>query len=252
VGVVFALSGHAGTKTTTKGDEQMMTITLNNTYTRGSETRSALDLADAREIWEDYRDGNNPDGAFIGASDLEMENGNVYEDGKLVARISYNGRIWTKNGTEIKLDPKEGQIVRLDQYGAVFKKVTGVLFECPLTPDGTHTRNSASGQRNWAEVTDTTETPYLYKDFDHASATQGRRMANPAPDLEPGPDPVVAAIKAHAIEEHLLVASETIKKLCNLLETMQPGMPDNTKALLSNLLANSRSVADRSQQTLTS
>lgn len=39
----------------------------------------------------------------LGASDLKKMDGNVLdEDLKLVARISYNGRIWAPDGKEIK------------------------------------------------------------------------------------------------------------------------------------------------------
>lgn len=52
----------------------------------------SADMASA--VFQRYRDENG-----IGASDLKQNCGNIYaSDGKLVARVSYNGRIWDPQG----------------------------------------------------------------------------------------------------------------------------------------------------------
>jgi hypothetical protein len=50
--------------------------------------------ATASALLEQYRDGYG-----IGASDMKNGCGNLHtDDGKLVARVSYNGRVWTPEG----------------------------------------------------------------------------------------------------------------------------------------------------------
>lgn len=51
-----------------------------------------VDSASASEVWCSYRDEHN-----LGASDMKRGCGNVTdESGKLVARVSYNGRVWSE------------------------------------------------------------------------------------------------------------------------------------------------------------
>lgn len=75
--------------------------------------REVADLYEAQEIWEDYRDGADPDKAgSIVVSELlairpvsEVGNGGtVYENDRPVATVSYNGRVWTPEGQEITVD----------------------------------------------------------------------------------------------------------------------------------------------------
>jgi hypothetical protein len=55
-------------------------------------------LKQASEHWCAHRD------AFrLGASDMLAGNGNVREGKKLVARVSYNGRVWNPDGSEVQL-----------------------------------------------------------------------------------------------------------------------------------------------------
>lgn len=51
--------------------------------------------AEARRLWEEYRDST-------GAGYSEIGNGAVVtHEGQPVARVSYNGRIWALDGAEI-------------------------------------------------------------------------------------------------------------------------------------------------------
>jgi hypothetical protein len=47
-------------------------------------------------IWEHYRDKNG-----IGASDMKSGCGDLIADGGVIARISYNGRIWDVSGRRV-------------------------------------------------------------------------------------------------------------------------------------------------------
>lgn len=50
------------------------------------------DVTEASKKYQEFRDENN-----LGSSRLEF--GRVLEDEKLIARISYNGRVWNLDGT---------------------------------------------------------------------------------------------------------------------------------------------------------
>jgi hypothetical protein len=53
----------------------------------------SADMASA--MFEQYRDRNG-----LGASDLKPQCGSIFaHDGTLVARVSYNGRVWSPDGT---------------------------------------------------------------------------------------------------------------------------------------------------------
>jgi hypothetical protein len=54
-------------------------------------------LDEGRALWLALRDSE-----MLGASDMVRGCGNYYEDGRLVARVSYNGRMWTPDGAEIR------------------------------------------------------------------------------------------------------------------------------------------------------
>lgn len=57
-----------------------------------------MTLKAASEHWCAHRDSFR-----LGASDMLRGNGNVKQGGKLVARVSYNGRVWNPDGTEVTL-----------------------------------------------------------------------------------------------------------------------------------------------------
>jgi hypothetical protein len=40
---------------------------------------------------------------FLGASDLKKTDGRLSVGGKTIGRVSYNGRVWLTNGTEVAL-----------------------------------------------------------------------------------------------------------------------------------------------------
>ncbi len=59
------------------------------------QTVSVNDLNDASAKFSFFRDANN-----LGASDLLGKCGDVMEGKKLVATVSYNGRVWGLDGKE--------------------------------------------------------------------------------------------------------------------------------------------------------
>ena len=61
------------------------------------ELYEATSLSEAAVICEAYLTAHS-----MGASDMCRGFGNVTRNGVKVARISYNGRIWANDGTEIK------------------------------------------------------------------------------------------------------------------------------------------------------
>ena len=52
------------------------------------------DLAEAVAKFKAFRDGGNPAGEYFGASDQRSDCGDIWDDGKRIAHISYNGRLW--------------------------------------------------------------------------------------------------------------------------------------------------------------
>ena len=58
-------------------------------------------LVEAREEFLNYRDGEPENYDILGASEMHRHCGEVWEDGRQIARISYNGRIWTPEGQEL-------------------------------------------------------------------------------------------------------------------------------------------------------
>lgn len=62
------------------------------------------DLADAQRKFISWRDRNH-----LGGGNMTRNCGDVMEGRKIVARISYNGRVWDANGKEIPLDPTKEQ-----------------------------------------------------------------------------------------------------------------------------------------------
>ncbi len=67
------------------------------------------DLAEARRLWVEFRDRTGEGVSTLG-------NGvDVTRDGEAIARISYNGRVWALDGTElVSLNPSL-EVVRSDQ-----------------------------------------------------------------------------------------------------------------------------------------
>jgi hypothetical protein len=60
-------------------------------------------LDDARRLWCLFRDSaDGAHGGMFGASDMVRGCGEYREAGLLVARVSYNGRMWTPAGAEIR------------------------------------------------------------------------------------------------------------------------------------------------------
>lgn len=55
-------------------------------------------LREAVELWEKYRDGHN-----LGASESPAVTVVQIQSGETIARISYNGRLWRLDGSEIDL-----------------------------------------------------------------------------------------------------------------------------------------------------
>src|SRR5690348_2255233 len=67
------------------------------------------DAAQTVAIWSKWRDSNG-----LGASDLKQDSGNlVNENGTVVAKVSYNGKIWDYDGSQIW---SAGAIVLYDPY----------------------------------------------------------------------------------------------------------------------------------------
>lgn len=59
---------------------------------------------EASRIWSDYRDANG-----LGASDMKSGCGNICEaNGKVIAKVSYNGRVWDATGKTMLQDLPEG------------------------------------------------------------------------------------------------------------------------------------------------
>lgn len=61
-------------------------------------------LDEARAMWVEYRDTTESSTGCgrIGGSELKRGCGEYREGGIMVARISYNGRMWAADGSEIK------------------------------------------------------------------------------------------------------------------------------------------------------
>jgi hypothetical protein len=60
-------------------------------------------LDEARRLWCEYRDtADGANGGGLGASDMKRGCGEYREGGVMVARVSYNGRMWAADGSEIK------------------------------------------------------------------------------------------------------------------------------------------------------
>lgn len=54
-------------------------------------------LKDARNAWIAYRDESG-----IGASGLKQHDGKVFQGRKLIATVSYNGRVWDVDGKPLE------------------------------------------------------------------------------------------------------------------------------------------------------
>ncbi len=54
-------------------------------------------LREAQAAWTAYRDQNGI------SSDMKRHDGKIFQGKKLVARVSYNGRLWAPDGREITL-----------------------------------------------------------------------------------------------------------------------------------------------------
>jgi hypothetical protein len=70
----------------------------------GMRTRHApvLSADEASSIWRAFVEDND-----LGASDLKHDSGFIYSnDRKLVAKVSYNGRVWTPNGELLQESPE--------------------------------------------------------------------------------------------------------------------------------------------------
>lgn len=67
------------------------------TFNLNGEIVAVRTLDEARAAWCRYRDASG-----IGASGMVRGCGEYREGGVLVARVSYNGRMWAVDGSEIK------------------------------------------------------------------------------------------------------------------------------------------------------
>lgn len=71
----------------------MLTLNLNGTLVLVSDLQTAV------RLWEEERDRKG-----LGASDCKRGCGNIRnESGELIARVSYNGRVWSVTGEEMTL-----------------------------------------------------------------------------------------------------------------------------------------------------
>jgi hypothetical protein len=73
-----------------------MKVNLNSTAGRVSVEVASLREA-SRALWA------HVDGEGLGASDMLKGFGNVTENGKVLARVTYNGRVWNADGSEVAL-----------------------------------------------------------------------------------------------------------------------------------------------------
>lgn len=60
------------------------------------------DLLDARKKFIAWRERNH-----LGGGNITKRSGTVMQGKAIVARISYNGRAWAPDGTEIRLNPTD-------------------------------------------------------------------------------------------------------------------------------------------------
>jgi hypothetical protein len=63
----------------------------------GSESCAVTSAQDASEVWMNFVAEE-----FFGASDLVKRSGWILVNGKQVARVSYNGRVWNMDGSEME------------------------------------------------------------------------------------------------------------------------------------------------------
>ncbi len=80
----------------------MMTLSI------GGKKVKVASLREARAVWVKYRDEAN-DGTGLGSRDMRRHDGEVRQAGRLVARVSYNGRLWDGD-REIVLGQNGGPI----------------------------------------------------------------------------------------------------------------------------------------------
>jgi len=76
-----------------------MTTTMQattRTFNLNGRTVPVRTLDDARRLWLDLRDTEG-----LGASDMVKGCGRYMQDGVCVATVSYNGRMWSVDGSEI-------------------------------------------------------------------------------------------------------------------------------------------------------
>lgn len=78
----------------TTPDEPQLALRIGNSR----QVVAVASIKEASEAWEKLRDENN-----LGASESPRVTVINLKTGKMVARISYNGRAWAKDGTEIAL-----------------------------------------------------------------------------------------------------------------------------------------------------
>lgn len=75
----------------------------------GGERRDVGDLEEASKAFRAYVDGNG-----LGASDLRRDDGTLRVRGKVVARVSYNGRVWSVGRTagqaRLLFDPRPAAV----------------------------------------------------------------------------------------------------------------------------------------------
>lgn len=60
-------------------------------------------LAEASDEFRNWIDGGNDEGEFLGGSDLRRDDGALAEvGGPWRGRVSYNGRVWAADGSEVQ------------------------------------------------------------------------------------------------------------------------------------------------------
>jgi hypothetical protein len=75
----------------------MMTTTTDRSFNLNGRIVRVQTLDEARALWVALRDAD-----ALGASDMARGCGEYREGGVLVARVSYNGRMWAADGSEIR------------------------------------------------------------------------------------------------------------------------------------------------------
>jgi len=80
-----------------------MTVSGERSFNLNGKWVPVKTLDEARKVWIAFRDtADGENGGMFGASDMKRGCGEYREGGVVVARVSYNGRMWAADGSEIK------------------------------------------------------------------------------------------------------------------------------------------------------